>query len=428
MENPNTLRDFDTLRSLDSFEKFMYLYPAEASKDTAKRRLRMFLDFTKIEGLDLRERCNIFADKAKKDVTWCEELVYSYLSSLKQQYEKDKKISAGTIKNRKIVVKNLLEILKIPFDWKFVSRGLPKPERYSNDRATTIEEIRKICQYNDRRIKPIVYTMCSSGIRLGAWEYLKWKHIVPINRDGKVVAALMEVYAGTDSQYPTLITKEAYDSLKRWINFRSESGEEISGESWVMRHYWDTKKGFTHGKIGTSTKLSKDGVKGLIDSALRRQGLRKNLPDGQKRHEFKLNHSFRKWRETQLILAGLKQQDINILMGHQNAGMVDHYYRPWANGQQKIDNYLINEFLKASDCLTVDESNRLQKRIEELTFKNTDNELIVKAKLQEKDEQINAIQKQLKGIISAFSKMNNQDGKNELAEMLIEKEIYESTN
>ena len=53
MENLDTVRDFETLRSLDSFEKFMYLYPAEASKDTAKRRLRMFLDFTEIEGSDL---------------------------------------------------------------------------------------------------------------------------------------------------------------------------------------------------------------------------------------------------------------------------------------------------------------------------------------------------------------------------------------
>jgi len=53
MENLNTFVDFDNLRSLDSFEKFMYLYPAEASKDTAKRRLRMFLDFTEIEGSDL---------------------------------------------------------------------------------------------------------------------------------------------------------------------------------------------------------------------------------------------------------------------------------------------------------------------------------------------------------------------------------------
>ena len=90
----------------------MYLYPAEATKDTAKRRLRLFLDFAKIDGSDLGDRCNSFAQKAKKDVIWCEELVYSYLSYLKEQYEEDKKINAGTIKNRKIIVKNLLEHFK----------------------------------------------------------------------------------------------------------------------------------------------------------------------------------------------------------------------------------------------------------------------------------------------------------------------------
>ena len=160
-----------------------------------------------------------------------------------QQYEKDKKISAGTIKNRNIVVKNLLEILKNPFDWKFVSRRLPKPERYSNDRATyRIYNVQ--FRYSARCIGiPKIETHCS------------------IKRDGKVVATLMEVYAGTDSQYPTLITKEAYDYLETWIDFRIESREEISG-----------KKELTHGKIGNPMNLSKDGVKGLIDSALRRQG------------------------------------------------------------------------------------------------------------------------------------------------------------
>jgi integrase len=342
----------------------MYLYPAEATKETAKRRLRMFLDFAKISGSDLKERCNRFAERAKKDVDWCEELVYSYLSYLKEQYEEERKISAGTIKNRKVVVKNLLEILKIPFDWKLVSRGLPKPERYSNDSIPTLAQIRKICEYNDKRIKPIVYMMCSGGLRIGAWDHLKWKNIVPIKRHGQIVAALVEVYAGTESQYPTLITKECYCSLESWINFRKESGEKITGESWLMRHYWDTKEGFTHGNIMNPVKLSKDGVKGLIDSAMRRQGLRKNLTSGNKRHEFMLNHSFRKWRETQLILAGLKQQDINILMGHENSGMVDNYYRPWANGQQKIDDYLINEFLKASSNLSIQEESRLQGKSE----------------------------------------------------------------
>jgi hypothetical protein len=214
--------------------------------------------------------------------------------------------------------------------------------------------------------------MCSSGIRLGAWDHLKWKHIIPIERDGNVVTALIEVYADTDTQYPTLITKESFDALKGWMDFRKASGEKITGESWLMRHYWDTKEGFTHGVITKPVKLSKDGIKGLIDSALRRQGLRKNLTDGKKRHEFKLNHSFRKWRETQLIMAGLKQQDINILMGHANSGMVDHYYRPWMNGDQKIDNYLVNEFLKASDYLSIQQEYRIQSKMESLEEKQNE--------------------------------------------------------
>lgn len=70
LQNPslyrNQLEKIENLRNLDPFEKFMYLYPAEASKDTAKRRLRMFLDFVQIEGSNLKDRCNIFAEKAKK--------------------------------------------------------------------------------------------------------------------------------------------------------------------------------------------------------------------------------------------------------------------------------------------------------------------------------------------------------------------------
>jgi integrase len=51
-------------------------------------------------------------------------------------------------------------------------RGMPKGRRYANDRAPTLEEIQRLTEYPDRRIKPIIYTMVSSGIRLGAWDYL----------------------------------------------------------------------------------------------------------------------------------------------------------------------------------------------------------------------------------------------------------------
>ena len=72
---------------------------------------------------------------------------------------------------------------------------MPKGKRYADDRAPTLEEIHKIIEYPDRRMKPIVYTM-ASGIRVGAWDHLKWNHISPIvSKDGKLVAAKIYLYS-----------------------------------------------------------------------------------------------------------------------------------------------------------------------------------------------------------------------------------------
>jgi hypothetical protein len=81
--------------------------------------------------------------------------------------------------------------------------------------------------------------MSSSGIRLGAWDYLKWGHISPIERKGEVVAAKMIVYAEEDEQYFTFISSEAWREVNRWVRYREQSGEYISSESWVMRDLWD---------------------------------------------------------------------------------------------------------------------------------------------------------------------------------------------
>jgi integrase len=74
----------------------------------------------------------------------------------------------------------------ISIPWKKITRGLPSGRRYTDDRILTIEEIRKIAEYPDRRIKAIFYTMASSGMRLGAWDYLKWGNIKSLQRNGKV--------------------------------------------------------------------------------------------------------------------------------------------------------------------------------------------------------------------------------------------------
>ena len=114
-------------------------------------------------------------------------------------------------------------------------RGLRTSRKYGDDRAPTLEEIRKIMEYPDRRIGAIVCTMTSSGIRLGAWDDLKWKHVKPIKRSDKVIAAKVVVYCGDAEEYFAFITLEAYYQLEKWM-YRADSGEAIGGESCLMRN------------------------------------------------------------------------------------------------------------------------------------------------------------------------------------------------
>jgi integrase len=137
---------------------------------------------------NLEEQCNLFATKGLEDQRWAFNNIIKFLQYQKERVEKAE-ITGGTLRNFVKTIKLFCEMSEIHIHWKKITRGLPKSRKYADDRAPTIEEIQQICGYPDRRIKGIVYTMASSGIRLGAWEYLRWKDIQPIERQGKVIAA-----------------------------------------------------------------------------------------------------------------------------------------------------------------------------------------------------------------------------------------------
>ena len=44
----------------------------------------------------------------------------------------------------------------ITLNWKRISKGLSKQKEVADDRAPTLVEIRKLLEYPDKRIKPII--------------------------------------------------------------------------------------------------------------------------------------------------------------------------------------------------------------------------------------------------------------------------------
>jgi hypothetical protein len=188
-------------------------------------------------------------------------------------------------------IKLFCDVCDIEIPWKKITRGLPKGRQASNDRAPTTEEIRKLIDYPDRRIKPIIFTMISSGIRIGAWDLLQWRHVEPITeKKGDIITAKMIVYAGDTEQYYTFISAEAYHSLKDWMDFRESYGEKITGTSWLMRDLWQTTNTNYGARWGLATnpkKLKSSGIKRLLERALWEQAIRQPLKQGTKRHEWK---------------------------------------------------------------------------------------------------------------------------------------------
>lgn len=253
----------------DPYSLFIYGMRSPKTREKCIGRLRAFFDYIQIPEGDMAERSKIFFDRVQREDAK-ERIpanILQYFQYQKERYER-KEISAGTVKNYYQAVKGFCDMNEIPLPWKKIRKGLPRVRKFADDRAPTIEEIREIIQYPDRRIKAIICIMASSGIRVGAWDYLRFKHIIPQEIDGQIVAAKLIVYAGEDDEHFTFITAEAYFELEKWKKYRIDSGEAVNGDSWVMRNIWNTKKGYTRGLVSVPVKLQSEGVKRLVEDAL----------------------------------------------------------------------------------------------------------------------------------------------------------------
>ena len=373
--------------SITPYANFLYALKSPEVRRQYPKLLKIFLDTIKFEfDKDIENRAYLLFHQSISKKKWLETQIINFVEYQKHRVER-KEIAAGTLKNYVKVIKLFCQMNEIEnlVLWKKVKIGMPKVKEQADDRAPTLDEIKKLTEYPDIRVKSIVYTMISSGIRIGAFDYLKWKHIIPIEREGKIVAAKIIVYSGEPEQYFSFITPEAYNSLKEWMDYRASYGERISGNSWLMRDIWQkTHHRYSH-RIGLASEpeqLKSTAIKNMISSMWQVVGVRNQLGNGQKRHEFKGVHGFRKFFETHCQLV-MNHNNIKMLMAH-SLGESGNYHRP-------TETHLVEDYLKAVDLLTVKEENRLSKRINELQEKNIEKDYVIKGKLHEKDEQINQL-------------------------------------
>jgi hypothetical protein len=385
-------------------EMFMYALKAPESKRQYPKRLKVFLDFltskNELSHSDLENQCREFMTIAQTDSKWTNNKLMEFVLYQKERVYKAEIVYA-TIRNYLKTVKLFLDMNSdVPIvNWKRITKGIPSGKSAANDRAPVLNELKQLVEYPDRRIKPIIYCMVSGGFRIGAWDYLKWKHITPLQNEegGEVIAAKVVIYAGEPEEYYCFITSEAYNSLKAWMDFRTIAGEEVNGESWIMRDLWQTTDfsyGAQWGLAKYPKKLKTTGVKSLIERAMRSQRLAMPLPKGVKRREWKSGHGYRKFFKTRAEQV-MKPANVELLSGR-DIGVSGSYYKP-------TEKELFEDYFKAIPLLVINEDyKKLEKQFIDLKEKSKDNEYIIRARLQEKDSEMQIMKQQINEMNKKF--------------------------
>jgi integrase len=165
---------------------FLYALKAPESRRQYPKRLKVLFDYIGLVE-PLENQAVEFVKRAKVSSNWAYDCFIRFISYQKQRVTKGE-IAESTISNYYKAAKLFCEMNDLTLNWKKISRGIPQGRHAANDRAPTLEELRKLAAYPDRRILPIVSLMVSTGIRIGAFDSMQWKHIIPIySNDGKEI-------------------------------------------------------------------------------------------------------------------------------------------------------------------------------------------------------------------------------------------------
>ena len=279
-----------------------------------------------------------------------EQLLINYLEKLKSS---DRSYSFLNLAFS--VLKHFYVMNDIRINKEKISKFMGESGRKNMDRGYTYDEIKKMLDIADLRMKTIVFLMASTGMRIGAIPDLKLKHLEEIAKD-KVYK--ITVYGKSKEEYYTFCSPECYFIIKSYLEYRGKSGELLDDESYLIREQFDINDFEQIRK--KSRKIALSTLKNNTMILVRKSGVTEinhNYDHGL-RNDVPMSHGFRKFWMTQAVRSKMPHEQREMLLGHK-IGLASAYYRP--SKEEMLDAYLV-----AVDNLTINEENRLKRKVETL--------------------------------------------------------------
>jgi len=279
-----------------------------------------------------------------------EDMIKKYLVFLTQVHK-----SSAMARINLAAIKHFCRMNKIKLDWDLIFAFKTRARVKGKDEAYTHDQINQLLSVSDLRLKAIVLIYASTGIRSAALPPMKLKDIAKISEQGIYKFNIYDDELG-DGEYFTFCSPECSQAIDQYLDYRERFGEKLTPQSPLIREDFTTT-GFSKQK---PRHVSNVTIALILINRLCKLGLRDvDHVNGQRtRKKVKIIHGFRKFFETQLLESDVNYVVTKMLMGH-DLKLEGNYFRP------KMD-YIIKEYYKAVDNLTIDPANKLRKKVEKL--------------------------------------------------------------
>lgn len=346
-QNQEQLLDFSNI----AMQNFVNSLKSPSTKTMYLHHFKKFLKHYNITNIETLQNLPV------KEL---EKLLINYIEKLKIENKSHSYLNQVFCSIKHFCVMNDIRINK-----EKIGKFLGESRRKNTDRGYTHEEIKKILDVADLRMKSIILLMASTGIRIGAITDLKLKHLQEIDKER---IFKITVYEKSKEEYYTFCSHECYSVIKSYLDYRKNNGEILDKESFLIREQFDINDFEQIRK--KSRGISICALKTNIHLLLRKAGVTQinhNYQYGN-RNDTPMTHGFRKFWMTQAVKSKMPAEIREMLLGHK-IGLASAYYRPTEHDM--LDGYFV-----AVDNLTIEESNRLRRKVETLESKQNEIDLM----------------------------------------------------
>ena len=298
------------------------------------------------------------------DTTKIEDHITDFITSMKKNGK-----CFRAIYNYVSAICKFYRMNRVTLDTKHIREYLPEFRKSKKDRPYEHEEIQRLLEIADERMRTVILLLASTGMRIGAIPDLRLRNIEKVEIEADVTSIYkITVYEGYKEEYITFTSPECTIAIDSYLKMRERYGEKLNSNSFLIREQFDIRDPFAISKCKEVRANTLTGK--LIDLAVRAGIRQKEVLEGKPhghgaiRKDIPIAHGFRKFFTTQLVKSDVKSELRWLLEGHNLKANDSNYVRV-------SEKSLLQEYEKGIDNLTIDPANRLQRTVEILKIEKS---------------------------------------------------------